>query len=94
MKLLKEDYINILNYYNIIYDLNISKTKLKKLTEQIIAEKLCSCVNKVYKLTNIKNKSIGICIWSVLNKKQLKINGFTCKNKKELKNKKKYKKRT
>ena len=38
--------------------------------------------------TNIKNKSIGICIWSVLNKKQVKINGFTCKNKKELKNKK------
>ena len=88
MKLLKEDYINILNYYNINYDLNISKTELKKITEKIIAEKLCSCVNKVYNLTNIKNKSLGICIWSVLNKKQLKINGFTCKNKKELKNKK------
>ena len=87
MNLIKEDYIKILNYYNV----PIKKTTtsyVKKLAEQIIAKKLCSCIKKVPNANNPESRAIGICNYSVLQRKHLKINGFTCKNKIALKSSK------
>ncbi len=47
MNLTKEDYINILNYYNIKINSSTSLTSIKKMAEKIIAKKLCSCIKKV-----------------------------------------------
>ena len=46
MNLTKEDYINILNYYNIKINSNTSLSSIKKMVEKIIAQKLCSCIKK------------------------------------------------
>jgi len=85
MNLNKQDYIDILEYYNINITNEESLNKLKKKVENIIAKKLCSCINKVD--NRIKNKpyTIAICNNSVVQKKNLKIKGFTCKKKKRLK---------
>ena len=87
MDLTKEDYIQILNYYNI----PIKKTAtsyVKALAEKIIAKKLCSCIKKVPNANNPESRAIGICNYSVLQRKHLKINGFTCKKKMALKSSK------
>jgi hypothetical protein len=85
MKLTKYDYINILEYYNIKINKNLSFSSLKKIVEKIIAEKLCSCVKKVPNENQYESRAIGICNYSVVKRKNLKINGFTCKKKKMLK---------
>jgi hypothetical protein len=85
MKLTKDDYINILEYYNIKINKNLSFSSLKKLVEKIIAEKLCSCIKKVPNENQPESRAIGICNYSVVKRKNLKINGFTCKKKKMLK---------
>ena len=87
MNLTKEDYIYILNHYNV----PIKKTSysyIKNLAENIIAKKLCSCIKKVPNANNPESRAIGICIYSVLQKKHLKINGFTCKTNMRLKSSK------
>lgn len=85
MNLNKQDYIDILEYYNINITNEESLYKLKKKVENIIAKKLCTCINKVD--NRIKNKpyTIAICNNSVVQKKSLKIKGFTCKKNKKLK---------
>jgi len=80
MNLTKTDYIKILNYYNVVPK-KTNTSYVKKLAEQIIAKKLCSCIKKVPNTNNPESRAIGICIYSVLQKKHLKINGFTCKKK-------------
>lgn len=85
MKLTKDDYINILEYYNIKINKNLPFSSLKKLVEKIIAEKLCSCVKKVHNDNHVESRAIGICNYSVVKRKNLKINGFTCKKRKMLK---------
>ena len=85
MKLTKDDYINILEYYNIKINKNLSFSSLKKLVEKIIAEKLCSCIKKVPNENLPESRAIEICNYSVVKGKNLKINGFTCKKKKMLK---------
>jgi len=81
MNLNKQDYIDILDYYNINTSYEYTLNKLKKKVENIIAKKMCSCINKVD--NRIKNKpyTIAICNNSVVQKKNLKIKGFTCKKK-------------
>lgn len=80
-----KDYIEILEYYNIDYSENYTKNSLKKMTEKIIAEKLCRCIKSVPNKRRPETRPIGICRWSVIQKKNLGIHNFTCKKKKELK---------
>jgi hypothetical protein len=88
MKLTKKDYIEILDYYEVNYNKNLPINFLKKLVEKKIAEKLCSCIKKVKNKyqDNTENRAIGICNYSVIQRKKIKIHGFSCKKKKELKN--------
>ena len=88
MNLTKEDYINILNYYNIKINSNTSLSSIKKMVEKIIAQKLCSCIKKVPNLNKSESRAIGICNYSILQRKHLKINGFSCKKKMMLKSSK------
>jgi hypothetical protein len=85
MNLTKEDYINILNYYNIKINSNTSLSSIKKMAENIIAKKLCSCIKKVPNPSKKESRVIGICNHSVLQRKHLKINGFSCKKRMMLK---------
>tara|TARA_B100000780_G_scaffold102716_1_gene71857 strand:+ start:3979 stop:4353 length:375 start_codon:yes stop_codon:yes gene_type:complete len=84
MLLSSQDYKDILNHYQIEYGDSNKKT-LKKMTEKIIAEKLCRCIKAVPNKGRPESRPIGICRWSVLQKKNLGIHKFTCKKKKELK---------
>ena len=85
MQLTKYDYLEILNYYKIPLKNDFTISYLKKMVEKIIAKKLCSCIKKV---DNSKYKDetrpIAICTNSVVSKKNLKINKFTCKKRKRL----------
>jgi len=87
MRLLKQDYISILDYYNIIYSKNLPINLLRKMVEDKLAKKICSCINKVKEKYNDteETRSIAICNNSVIKKKNLKIYGFSCKKKKTLK---------
>ena len=89
MNLVKDDYINILEYYNIKINKKKSLSSVKKMVEKIIVEKLCSCIKKVPNKNQNKDddesRAIGICNYSVIKKKNLKINGFSCKKRKMLK---------
>ena len=82
MNLSNGDYLKILKYYKIdVNKLNKQKT-VKQLAQDILATKLCRCIKKVKKNSNKpETEAIGICRKSVLNTKQLKIFGFTCKKK-------------
>lgn len=81
MKLKREEYIEILKFYNINYNDKMSIKMLRKMTEKIIAEKLCRCIKKVDKKGNDESRAIGICINSVVSRKKLKVKKFTCKKK-------------
>lgn len=87
MKLNKLDYIEILKFYNINFNENLPKKLLKKMVENIIAKKLCSCIKKVPNLNQPESRAIGICNYSVLQRKNLKIKRFTCKKRPKLLNK-------
>ena len=88
MKLTKNDYVDILKYYDIIFNDQLPINLLKKMTEKLIAEKLCRCIKKVPNEGLPESRAIGICNWSVVQKKNLGIYKFSCKKKKELKLKK------
>ena len=77
MNLTKSDYIKILKYYNINNYNSYTNKEIKQKAENILASKLCKCIK------TIKNKenSIAICANSVLKKKNLKYNKFSCKKK-------------
>lgn len=82
MKLTKEDYLIILKYYNIDVERNLKLAEIKEKAENILAEKLCKCIKKVEDPKDIdESRSIAICRKSVLNKKGIKANNFTCKKK-------------
>ena len=80
MNLTKEDYIKILNYYNINYYKKSSKY-IKRKAETILADKLCKCIKKVNNNNDNSDESraIGICKNSVLTKKHLTVGKFSCK---------------
>ena len=75
------DYKKILNYYGI----NIPKSAntLKKTAEDILAEKLCSCIKKVGGKDN-ESRAIGVCTRTVLNKKGLSRGKFKCTGRKNI----------
>ena len=79
MRLLKEDYISILNFYNIKNNEHKSKKTLKNIVENKLAQKLCSCINKVPNKGHPKSRAVGICKYSVINRKNINIYNFTCK---------------
>jgi len=85
MKLSKQDYIDILNFYSINFSKDLPIKLLKKMTEKIIAEKLCRCIKKVPNEGLPESRAISICNNSVVQKKNLAIYKFSCKKKKELK---------
>lgn len=85
MKLNQKDFKSILKYYKINFD-DFTQKKIQKTAEDILATKMCRCIKKVNKKKeNNENKAIAICRNSVFKKKQLKIFGFTCKKKFNLK---------
>ena len=84
----KDDYIKILNYYNIPISSTDSSKTIKHKAEEILADKLCKCIKKVKKTddeidtetpTEAESKAIGICNDSIFRRKGLKHSGFTCK---------------
>lgn len=76
-KLTNNDYIQLLNYYQI----NVPKKRntLKKMGEKILAQKLCSCIKKVGPLMNKEPLAIGACTRSIFTRKKLKRKKFQCK---------------
>ena len=81
MNLTRTDYYNILEYYNLDYNINDTLKQLKNRVEQIIANKLCRCIKKVktkYNDTDEK-RVIAICNNSVIKKKNINIYRFSCK---------------
>ena len=85
-KLTKYDYIAILKYYGINFNENLPAKLLRKMVENILAKKLCSCIKKVPNLNHPESRAIGICNWSVIQRKNLKIKRFTCKKQPKLLN--------
>ena len=77
----RKEYIEILKYYNIIFKENDNIKNLRKLSENIIAEKLCKCIKSVSNNINKndESKAIAICNKSIIQSKKLKIHKFTCK---------------
>ena len=100
MGLLKQnDYIKILNYYDIPISPKESSKTIKHKAENILAEKLCKCIKKVKKndTTDSNNeddktpsesesKAIAICSNSIFEKKGLERGLFDCKKKPRLTN--------
>ena len=83
MQLTRQDYLDILDYYNINVkkkDINFLKNKVEKL----VTNKLCKCIKSVKNKIKDERKSIAICNYSVLKRKSLKIKRFSCKKKKLL----------
>lgn len=75
--LAKNDYINILKYYDIDYT-NKNSREIKNMAEKILAEKLCKCIKKV-NTNNNESRAIALCKTSVLHKKGINNFKFTCK---------------
>lgn len=86
MKLSREDYIKILDYYNIKHQ-GASLTTIKGKAERVLADKLCRCIKRVdntrsNKSKNDESRAIAICRDSVLRRKGLANAGkFSCKPK-------------
>ena len=80
MKLTQNDYITILEYYDIEIPKNkkgnIDKKMVKSEAEKILATKLCRCIKKVDK--NDEPKSISVCTNSIFKNRGLKYNAFQC----------------
>lgn len=83
-KLTKNEYIDILKYYEKDVPKNSSIKNLKKLAEDLVAKKLCKCIKEINKENHKdgEKRSIAICKNSILLKKGLTDSGFRCKDKK------------
>ena len=101
MGILKQnDYIKILNYYDIPISPKDSSKTIKHKAENILAEKLCKCIKKVKKddeysgnnasgdntssASESESKAIAICSNSIFEKKGLERGIFDCKKKPRL----------
>jgi hypothetical protein len=96
MKLSREDYIKILDYYGIKHQ-GASLTTIKSKAERVLADKLCRCIKRVdnarsnksktsktktSKSKNDESRAIAICRDSVLKRKGITNAGkFSCKPK-------------
>jgi len=89
-RLTNNDYISILNYY----DITIPKTKIliRKKAEKIMAVKLCKCIKKIDKVNEAR--SIGICTKTIFNRKGYTRGQFQCKKNQSVKFRKSYKNKT
>lgn len=76
--LTNSDYKKICEFYNISTD-NMSKTKLKREAESILANKLCRCIKSVDPSAKDEPKAIAVCNKSIFTKRNLKHYRFTCK---------------
>lgn len=94
----QNDYIKILNYYDIPISLKDSSKTIKHKAESILADKLCKCIKKVKKddeysgnnanddntTSESESKAIAICSNSIFEKKGLERGVFDCKKKPRL----------
>ena len=93
----QNDYIKILNYYDIPISSKDSSKTIKNKAETILAEKLCKCIKKVKKSDGVdsgsddndnqsesESKAIAICSNSIFEKKGLERGLFDCKKKPKL----------
>lgn len=94
----QNDYIKILNYYDINISPKDSSKTIKNKAEAILAEKLCKCIKKVKKSdsgdhngnsngntsSESESKAIAICSNSIFEKKGLERGLFDCKKKPRL----------
>lgn len=84
-KLNKSDYLTIIKYYNIHVPIKkngyINHSKVEKLAEDILANKLCKCIKRVSDNSNDKeeSRSIAICQNSILKRRKLRASKFSCK---------------
>lgn len=79
------DYIDILNHYNIEHA-SLSAAEVKRKVEDVIATKLCQCIKKVKKNNNYKTEqpAIAICNSSILKNRGLRYSKFSCYGKPSL----------
>ena len=102
--LTNNDYINILNYYNIKIPKKIKKKskktqsiidykKTKNIAENILASKLCRCIKSVDPMQKKEKETISICTNSVFNKKGISYYNFSCKPRSKLFKKRKTQKK-
>ena len=96
----QNDYVKILNYYDITTSPKDSSKTIKNKAETILAEKLCKCIKKVKKSDSVndggddddngntssesESKAIAICSNSIFEKKGLDRGLFDCKKKPRL----------
>jgi hypothetical protein len=78
-ELSKSDYISILKYYNIPFKKNMSIKKIKTLSENILARKMCKCIKKVKRKSFNEGNSIAICKKSIFQNKNIDFFKFSCK---------------
>lgn len=81
-KLKKQNYIDILNFYNIPIPKTL--TGLKKKANNILSRKLCKCLKKLE--PKFKSAAIGICSKTIILKKGFTRGNFTCKKKPKIDN--------
>jgi hypothetical protein len=80
----KSDYISILKYYNIPFKQNMSIKKIRTLSENILARKMCKCIKQVKRKTLKESNSIAICKKSIFQNKNIDFFRFSCKKKNKL----------
>lgn len=76
----KNDYITVLQYYDISYQ-DLTLFEMASKAEDILANKLCRCIKKVEKETKNKKKAIAVCTNSVLKQRNLKVYKYKCDKK-------------
>ena len=76
-KLKKQNYIDILNFYNIPIPKTLSNIKTR--AHNILSRKLCKCLKKLE--PKFKSAAIGICSKTIITKKGFSRGNFTCKKK-------------
>jgi hypothetical protein len=75
LKLVKNDYKKILEYYN--EPIPKTVTQMKKRANEILSLKLCRCIKKVS--PDNEPKAIGICTKTIFTRKNLTRGTFKCK---------------
>jgi hypothetical protein len=79
LRLNKDDYINILRFYDVNYE-KMTYNDIKKEASRLIASNLCKCIKKVTKINKFSSEqpAIAICNNSILKSHNLKYYGFSC----------------
>jgi hypothetical protein len=75
------DYKKILEFYE--KPVPKSERLLKNAAENVLAEKLCTCIKRVSP-TGDEKRAIGICTKTILNNRNIRRAAFTCKKKRKI----------